>query len=121
LKTSRKVEFTKTAKDDYAQILDYSAEKFGNQARRRYEALIAAAIEDLAADPVRASSRARPELSDDLRSYHLDHSRRRAIVEGDTVGRARHVVIYRQLTPDVIRVVRILHDAMEFSRHVPKN
>ena len=40
-----------------------------------YEALLTRAILDIAAEPERAGSHARPEIADAARTYHLRHSR----------------------------------------------
>ena len=117
----RTITLTLRARDDIADILDYSAERFGAPARRRYESLMQAAPRELADDPARAGSQARPEFSGDVRTYHLRNSRRRQQQMGAAVPKApRHLIGYRQRAPDELLIPRVLHDAMERSRHLPE-
>jgi plasmid stabilization system protein ParE len=53
---------TEAAETDIVEILAWSESQFGGVARRRYERLIVTALIDIAADPVRPGSLARPEL-----------------------------------------------------------
>jgi toxin ParE1/3/4 len=61
-----------------------------------------------------------PELGPDVRSYHLRHSRDRARTEHGIVLRPRHFLLYRIARADLVGVGRVLHDAMEVERHLPK-
>ena len=61
----------------------------------------------------------RPELGEEVRSYHLRHSRDRAATPYGIVRRPRHLLLYRVISADVIGVGRILHDAMDIDQHVP--
>lgn len=104
---------------DIVGLLAWTHEQFGEAARRRYEALLSTALHDIAADPRRPGSAARPELGPDLRSYHLRYSRIRARRAGATVSQPRHLILYRPEPGNVIAVIRVLHDAMELERHLP--
>lgn len=103
---------------DLADILTHSANRFGAVARRRYERLIEVAIADLLEDPARATTADRPELGAGTRSYHLRHVRRRAVVDGAMVHDPRHLIVFR-FDAHAVMLVRVLHDAMELSRHIP--
>jgi toxin ParE1/3/4 len=96
------------ARLDIQIILGASAERFGLDAGRRYRLLLERAIEDVATDPGRPGV-SRP--SDDLRLYHIRHSRSQT-GRGRRVQRARHVIVFR-IRPDRIEVLRVLHDAMD--------
>jgi toxin ParE1/3/4 len=50
------------ARADVVEILAWSQEQFGESARLRYEALLVTALRDIAEQPERAGSIARPEL-----------------------------------------------------------
>jgi toxin ParE1/3/4 len=104
---------------DIAAILGRSEERFGEAARRRYQALLRAGLEDLVANPLRPESTVRPEIGPGIRSYHLRHSAVRARTEYGMVRTPRHVLFYRLVDPDLIDVARVLHDAMDPRRHVP--
>jgi toxin ParE1/3/4 len=103
------------AASDIVDILAWSQEQFGEQARERYEKLIATAIRDIAAAPTRPGSADRPELGKGVRSWHLRGSRNHTT--GGVVRRPRHFLIYR-VEDDILLIGRILHDAMELRRHI---
>ena len=66
------------AQADLSNILAWTYERFCESARERYEALVVAAVRDIAAQPDRAGSIERPELGEGVRSWHLRLSRERA-------------------------------------------
>ena len=105
------------AEEDIADLLAYTEDRFGEIARRRYEALLVTGLRDVSANPERHGSVARPELGQDVRSYHLRHSRDRGA--GGTLRRPRHLLLYRVSRPDLIGIGRVLHNAMEIERHLP--
>ncbi|HTP72911.1 MAG TPA: type II toxin-antitoxin system RelE/ParE family toxin [Burkholderiaceae bacterium] len=105
------------AQADIVEILAWSEDQFGESARLRYEALIAAALRDIAEQPDRTGSIARPELGASVRSWHLRSSRDRARTDLGAVRRPRHFVIYR-VESDLLIVGRVLHDAMELVRYL---
>lgn len=109
------------AEEDIIQLLAYTQDRFGEIARRRYEALLVAGLRDIASDPERTGSVARAELGPAVRSYHLRHSRGRARTPDSLVRQPRHVLLYRVGQPTLIGVGRVLHDAMEVERHLPSH
>lgn len=115
------IRLSAAAESDILGLLAYTDRHFGSIARRRYEALLVTALQDLAADPLRPGSIARPELGEAVRSYHLRHSRRRARIAEGVVQQPRHLLLYRTLWPELIGVGRVLHDAMDLERHLPND
>jgi toxin ParE1/3/4 len=107
------------AQRDVIGILAWSEERFGASARARYEQLIETAIRDVAIDPERPGSRARPELGPGIGAYHLSFSRQRARGPGGIIRTPRHLLIYRLLSDTELEIVRVLHDAMELGQHLP--
>ena len=105
------------AREDIVQILAHTEVHFGEIARARYERLLIVALRDIVADPERVGSISRAELGNNIRSYHLRHSRGHARTEHGTVLRPRHFPLYR-IAPQVIGIGRVLHDAMELRRHL---
>lgn len=105
------------AQGDIVDILAWTDEQFGEAARRRYESLIVAALRDIASQPERPGSLARPELGAGARSWHLRLSRNHVPPGVGPVRRPRHFVVYR-LEPGLVVVGRVLHDAMELARHL---
>jgi toxin ParE1/3/4 len=107
------------ALEDIVELLAYTDATHGETARRRYERLLVTALRDIAADPQRIGSVARPEFGEHVRSYHLRYSRERARTEHGIVLKPRHLLLYRVARTSVIGVGRVLHDAMELERHAP--
>ncbi|MBR0757754.1 type II toxin-antitoxin system RelE/ParE family toxin [Bradyrhizobium jicamae] len=104
------------AQDDLAQILVVSAERWGPEGRRRYAAVLAAAMRKVAAEPNGAATRARADLSGAVRSFHLRHA---GIGSSKIrVRRPVHVLFYRVVRPGLVEIVRALHERMEPSRHL---
>ncbi|AZN95976.1 type II toxin-antitoxin system RelE/ParE family toxin [Mesorhizobium sp. M9A.F.Ca.ET.002.03.1.2] len=108
-----------TAQQDIIELLAYTDATFGEVARLRYERLLVTALRDIAADPERLGSLARPELGENIRSYHLRYSRELAKTEYGIVLRPRHLLLYRAARAHIIGIGRILHDAMDLERHLP--
>lgn len=115
----RGIRLSLLAEADITAVLQWTHAEFGESARRRYEALIAAGLRDLAADPHRAGARRRPELGADLRNYHLIFSRANVVAGIGRVRRPRHLLIYRLPDEAWVEVGRLLHDVIELSRHLP--
>ena len=106
---------THVAQADIVAILAWSEDQFGEEARKRYEVLIATAIRDAASSARDIGHPTRPELGDGVFSWHLAQSRTRA--PGKSVRRPRHFLIFRR-EGDVLVIGRVLHDAMEPRQHV---
>ncbi|HCE9668783.1 type II toxin-antitoxin system RelE/ParE family toxin [Pseudomonas aeruginosa] len=105
------------AQADIVDILRFTHNRFGDAARRRYQALIGAALDAVAADPMRLGSLSREEEGPGLRSIHLVYCRSMPNVGKDV--RPRHFVLYRLATDQVLEVVRVLHDSMDLDQHLP--
>jgi len=103
---------------DIEEILVWSHEQFGEQARLRYEALLIQGIQDIANDPQRAGSHARPEIADSIRTYHLRHSRDHVGASTGRVGHPRHFLLFRVQTNGQVEIARVLHDSMDLQRHL---
>lgn len=97
------------AEKDFVRILGDTRDIFGPRQEIIYETTILAAIADLDSGPEILGSVARDDLRPGLRSLHVARHGRRG----------RHVIMYRAGQGNVIDVIRILHDAMDFTRHIP--
>lgn len=111
----RRYRLTHAAQADIVSILAWSDEQFGEEARKRYEALIVTAIRDAASRTDEIGHAPRPELGDGVFSWHLSQSR--AHMSGRSVRRPRHFLICRR-DGDALVIARVLHDAMDLRRHV---
>ena len=108
------------ARNDIASILAWTEENFGPQSLQRYGKLIAAAIEEVAANPEVAGSDQRPELAACCRTYHLFFSRKKAGRRGDRIRRPRHFLLYRVTESGAVEIGRVLHDSMDLNLHLPE-
>ena len=114
-----RIRLSAAAQADIVDILAWTQARFGEAARRRYEALIVAALGDLADEPRRPGVLERPELGAGARTWHLRGSRERARDASGIVRRPRHFVVFREGTERTVEVGRVLHDAMDLERHRP--
>jgi toxin ParE1/3/4 len=106
---------THAAQADIISILAWPDDQFGEEARKRYETLIATAIRGAASRTADPGYIPRPELGDGVFSWHLSHSRTHP--SGRGVRRPRHFLICRR-DGGVLIIGRVLHDAMDPLRHV---
>ena len=97
------------AEKDFIRILAYTRDTFGSRQEVVYETIILDALAELDTGPAVFGSVARDDLRPGIRSLHVSRHRRPG----------RHVIIYRTRHENVIDVIRILHDAMDFERHIP--
>lgn len=91
---------------DFANILKWTAENFGERQSRLYRDTLVQAIEELAADPYLVASRTRDEILPGFRTLHVGRRGRRG----------RHLLLYRVVQGEIIEITRILHDSMDFQR-----
>ena len=96
------------AEVDFANILKWTAENFGARQSRVYRDTLVQAIGELANGPNIAGSSARDEIMAGLRTLHVARRGRRG----------SHFLMYRAAPNSTIEIVRILHDRMDFRRHV---
>jgi toxin ParE1/3/4 len=95
------------AEADYDDILRWTATRFGVTQATTYGGLLAAALARLNRGPAIAGARQRDEIDAGLRSLHVGR-------------RGRHLILFciSNEMARTIDVLRILHDAMDFTRHV---
>lgn len=105
------------AQADVIDILAWTNQQFGEAATVRYERLIVAALRDVATQPDRPGSIARPEIGAGVRSWHFRLSRAHITHGTEAVHRPRHFLVYR-LESGLLVAGRVLHDAMELTRHL---
>lgn len=93
------------ASRDIIEVLAYTKERWGIAQAREYRKLIKEAIEEIAKDPGRGKSR--DDVRPGIRGFHIAQRGRPA----------RHILFYR-LGASTLEIVRFLHDAMDFGRHL---
>ena len=94
------------AKRDIVEVLAYTKERWGVEQACRYADLIEEALTAVADDP--ACGKARDDIHPGIRALHI----------GKRGRPARHIVFYRSTSSQRVEIVRLLHEAMDFSRHV---
>ena len=87
----------------------WTTERFGARQAGVYRDTLLDALAALAGGPDVPGSRSREDLLPGLRSLHVARRRRRE----------RHFILYRAAGDDTIEVIRILHESMDVSRHLP--
>ena len=95
------------AEADYDEILRWTAARFGAGQASRYGALVAAALSRLEAGPEIVGVRARDDIVPGVMTLHVGR-------------RGRHIVLFRVGDEEAraIDVLRVLHDAMDLTRHL---
>jgi len=96
----RRIEFTPKAQRDIEEIWDYSFERFGFEKAEAYLRELQRAAETVAEDPRRGLA------CDNIRSGYRKFP----------VG--SHIVFFRASEIRIV-IVRILHQRMDFERHLP--
>jgi len=94
---------------DFANILKWTTENFGERQSRAYRNAIVQTIGELADGANVAGSKTRDEIMPGLRTLHVARQGRRG----------SHFLIYRVTPKSTIEIVRILHDRMDLQRHIP--
>jgi toxin ParE1/3/4 len=105
-----KYRLTRAAEFDVESIIRKSTLDFGTEAARRYVRLLLVTFQEIAQNPEIDGSR---QHDMNVSLYHLRYSSKRAAVDGITVRRPRHFVVYRHGSDNSIEIVRVLHDAMD--------
>ncbi len=96
------------AAHDLDDIVRVTVEHFGPKQAAQYRTTILQAIEAVRDGPDIAGSRRRDDILPGLRTLALAR-----------LGRSgRHILFYRAAADRVIDIGRILHDAMDWSRHL---
>ncbi|HEY4352058.1 MAG TPA: type II toxin-antitoxin system RelE/ParE family toxin [Paraburkholderia sp.] len=105
------VRLTKSAEQDFGDIIRWSAEQFGKAQARVYAETLSIAIQDLTSGPAVTGGIARDDILRGLFTLHVTRKGRKG----------RHFIMFRVADREnrVIDVLRVLHDAMDLPRHIP--
>lgn len=106
------VRLTAAAEADFAQILHWTVDQFGDAQARVYADTLSAALDDLSAGPTVVGVKRRDDILKGIFTLHVARKGRKG----------RHFVMFRlgrAPNVDVIEVLRLLHDAMDLQRHLP--
>jgi len=103
------VRLTHQAELDVLDITKWTAEQFGELQADHYLETISLALEALTNGPETPGVKNRNELAHDICTLHIARHGRKA----------SHFVVFRVSEAQVLDILRILHDRMELSRHIP--
>jgi toxin ParE1/3/4 len=105
------VRLSAAAERDFANIIDWTIERFGKRQAEIYAEVLIAATQTLHSGPAVTGVKARSEIGKGIFTLHA--------ARGST--KARHFLMFRVSLDDdaTIDVIRILHDAMDLPRHLP--
>ena len=103
---ARTLRVSRAAWHDIEDVRAFTLQRFGPKQLARYEALISDALATITEDPERG--RLRNELAAGIRSRHISQPGRRA----------SHIFFFRVAPDGAIEVVRFLHEAMDYQRHL---
>jgi toxin ParE1/3/4 len=106
-----KVWLTDTAKSDLRNIINWTADHFGDGQAKSYSEMISSALRTLKAGPKTVGVRCRDDL--DSGTFILSVAR--------SSKRGRHLIVFK-IAPEsngkTLQVLRVLHDAMDLPRHI---
>lgn len=103
-----RVGLSDTAESDYRSIVFWTEDQFGSEQARIYAEALRATLANLTRGPATPGARLRPEIAEGIHSLHVMRTRRRA----------RHLLFFRVVGDRQIEITRILHDGMDFRRHL---
>ena len=92
---------SKFAERDLAEILRYTIQTWGMEQGVAYLQLLTAAKNQIVNNPVLPGSKTRDDLANGCRAFRV----------------AKHLIFYR-VSEDSVEIARILHESMDFSRHI---
>ncbi len=106
------VRITESAESDFREAVLWSANRFGDRQALVYAETLMLALRELGAGPNLLGAKNRDEIASGLLSLHVSRNGRKG----------RHLVMFRVIDESarVLEVLRLLHDAMDLPRHVPK-
>jgi toxin ParE1/3/4 len=106
------VRLTKTAESDYQSIIVWTLREFGDLQARIYADTLSAALVALTAGPMTVGAKQRSEIGKRVFTLHVARDGHKG----------RHFVLFRVgqgKRQRHIEVLRLLHDAMDLTRHIP--
>ncbi len=101
-----------SAENDIRGAVRWSVHRFGEEQACVYAETLMLAVTELGAGPNLVGVKLRDEIAAGLLSLHVARHGRRG----------RHFVIFRIVDESarILEVLRVLHDAMDFPRHIPE-
>ncbi|CAN5410459.1 type II toxin-antitoxin system RelE/ParE family toxin [soil metagenome] len=111
--TRRTVEVAPQARRDIVEITQASRKAFGDAAALRYRDLVIAGIGALAEQPAQRAAKTHEGVRSSAWTYHLRLFRQTP----PRIRKPRHLIVYTY-DDEFLRVLRVLHDAMDLPRQL---
>jgi len=103
------VKLSPDAEIDVAKILQWTAQTFGARQARVYEATLTDALVALRSGPDILGVKKRDDLGPGIFTLHVARGGRKG----------RHFTVFRIGADQIIDVLRLLHDSMDLTAHLP--
>ena len=94
---------------DFLDMTIWTAENFGGRQADDYAETITLAIEALHDGPEILGAKEREDIGPGIRTIHVARHGRKG----------RHFVVFKSAPQKTIEVLRLLHDSMDLTRHLP--
>lgn len=102
------IRLTAHAELDLVDIAKWTTEHFGTRQAKIYSETIARAVVALTDGPDAVGVKPREDLAPGIKTLHAARLGRKS----------RHFVVFRVRPGKTIEILRVLHDSMDFARHV---
>jgi toxin ParE1/3/4 len=99
------------AEQDLLEISKWTAKNFGIQQAEYYAETMTLAIEALHDGPEILGAKVRDDIAKGIHTLHVARQGRKG----------RHFVTFSVLEGHIINVLRLLHDSMDLSKHLPED
>ena len=106
------IRLSATAEQDFREIVGWTVKTFGRGQAGIYAKILSDALHDLSLGPSIPGVRRRDDIGAGIHTLHVARKGRKG----------RHFIVFRATPPEgehVIDVLRLLHDSMDLSRHLP--
>ena len=112
---SQHLQVSTDARQDIRAIYIYTTQRYSREQAKTYRSLIEQALVDLENNPTRLGSTEIPEIGEGVRGYRLSLATQKTKA---TIKKPRHIIIYTEVRENTWYVLRILHDSMDFQKHI---
>ncbi|MDI9349255.1 MAG: type II toxin-antitoxin system RelE/ParE family toxin [Candidatus Symbiobacter sp.] len=116
MKKNWQIVISPLARKDLAGIHNRTKQIWGKDAANRYSDLIDLGLKNLQNNPNQMGVRIEKEIKLNLYSYPLRNVNQKPLA--GKVKSPRHVIYYQISEPNVIQILRILHDKMDVGSHL---
>jgi toxin ParE1/3/4 len=111
LSTLWSIRLASRAEQDFFEVVRWTTDNFGPQQAAVYAETLSLAIGVLAKGPEILGTQRRDEIANGILTLHVARQGRKG----------RHFVVFRISGATTIDVLRLLHDSMDLTRHLPSS